>query len=51
MDNRTLVVGSRNRKKVGELMELLGPHGFRLRTLDEYPQSIEVEETGARAAE
>lgn len=46
MDNRTLVVGSRNRKKVGELLELLGPHGFRLRTLDEFPQSIEVAETG-----
>ncbi|MFM7072767.1 MAG: non-canonical purine NTP pyrophosphatase, partial [Planctomycetota bacterium] len=49
--SRTLVVGSRNRKKIGELVELLGPHGFRLRTLADYPQSIDVVEDGASFAE
>jgi XTP/dITP diphosphohydrolase len=49
--SRTLVVGSRNRKKIGELVELLGPHGFRLRTLADYPQSIDVVEDGESFAE
>jgi len=43
---RILVVGTRNRKKLGELLELLGPHGFELRSLDDFPQAIEVDETG-----
>jgi XTP/dITP diphosphohydrolase len=41
-----LVLGTRNRKKLGELVELLSPYDFALRTLDDFPQSIEVEETG-----
>lgn len=41
-----LVVGTRNRKKLGELLELLEPHGFALRSLDDFPQAIEVDETG-----
>src|SRR5688572_7969315 len=44
--SRVLVLGSRNRKKLGELAELLAPHGFVLKTLAEFPQSIEIEETG-----
>lgn len=32
-------------------MGLLNPHGFELRTLDDYPDSIEVEETGSSFAE
>src|SRR5947209_19687294 len=43
---RTLVLGSRNRKKLGELAELLEPHGFELKTLADFPAAIEVEETG-----
>lgn len=43
---RLLVVGTRNRKKLGELLALLGPHGFDLQSLDAFPQAIEVEETG-----
>ena len=43
---RVLVLGTRNRKKLGELVELLAPHGFELRTLDDFPAAIEVEETG-----
>lgn len=48
---RTLVVGSRNRKKIGELVQLLEPHGFQLRTLADFPDAIEVDETGATFAE
>jgi XTP/dITP diphosphohydrolase len=44
--SRLLVLGSRNRKKLGELAELLGPHGLILKTLADFPDSIEVEETG-----
>ena len=49
--NRILVVGSRNRKKVGELVQLLAPHGFELRTLADFPSAIEVVEDGATFAE
>ena len=43
---RVLVLGSRNRKKLGELADLLEPHGFVLKTLADFSDSIEVEETG-----
>jgi XTP/dITP diphosphohydrolase len=43
---RLLVLGSRNRKKLGELVELLEPHGLVLKTLADFPAAIEVEETG-----
>jgi XTP/dITP diphosphohydrolase len=42
----TLVLGTRNRKKGLELADLLGPWGFELKTLADFPDSIEVEETG-----
>ncbi|HKD37986.1 MAG TPA: non-canonical purine NTP pyrophosphatase [Pirellulales bacterium] len=41
-----LALGTRNRKKGMELIELLGPLGFELRTLADEPRSIEIEETG-----
>lgn len=44
--SRLLVLGSRNRKKLGELAELLTPHGFELKTLADFPEAVEVEETG-----
>jgi XTP/dITP diphosphohydrolase len=44
--SRTIVLGSRNRKKLGELAELLEPHGFALKTLADFPEAIEVDETG-----
>lgn len=49
--HRILVLGTRNRKKLGELLQLLGPHGFELHTLDTYPQASEVEETGTTFGE
>jgi XTP/dITP diphosphohydrolase len=45
-----LVLGTRNRKKGLELIELLAPLGFDLKTLADSPDSIEVEETGATFA-
>lgn len=44
--SRTLVLGSHNRKKLGELVELLAPHGFVVRTLADFPEALAVEETG-----
>lgn len=42
----SLVLGTRNRKKGLELIELIAPWGFELTTLADEPRSIEVEETG-----
>src|SRR5688500_14930496 len=41
-----LVLGTRNRKKLAELEPLLAPLGIALRTLAEFPDSLEVDETG-----
>jgi XTP/dITP diphosphohydrolase len=48
---RLLILGSRNRKKLLELEELLAPHGFVLKTLADFPDSIEIDETGNTFAE
>jgi XTP/dITP diphosphohydrolase len=49
--SRLIVLGSRNRKKLIELDELLAPHGFVLNTLADFPNSIEIDETGNTFAE
>lgn len=41
-----LVLGSRNRKKLDELLALLGDLGIELTDLSPYPHAPEVEETG-----
>lgn len=41
-----LVLGTHNRKKAVELAELLLPAGIRVQTLEDFSESIEVEETG-----
>jgi XTP/dITP diphosphohydrolase len=41
-----LVLGSRNKKKLGELFDLLGDLGIDLTDLTPYPHAPEVEETG-----
>jgi len=46
MPTAVLVLGTRNRKKVYELVELLAPVGLALKTLADFPQAVEVEETG-----
>jgi len=44
--SRLLILGTRNRKKLVELAELFEPHGIHVKALDEFPQAIEVEESG-----
>ena len=46
-----LVLGTHNRKKALELVDLLCPWGFECRTLADYPNAIEVDETGSTFAE
>lgn len=41
-----IVLGTRNRKKGLELVTLLEPFGFELRSLADFPNAIVVEETG-----
>jgi XTP/dITP diphosphohydrolase len=41
-----LVLGSRNKKKLGELVDLLGDLGVELTDLSPYPTAPEVDETG-----
>ena len=42
----TLVIGTHNRKKGVELAELLAPWGFRVLTLDDFPNALDVAEDG-----
>jgi XTP/dITP diphosphohydrolase len=46
-----LVLGTHNRKKGQELVELLVPLGFDCKTLADFPEAIDVEESGATFAE
>jgi len=41
-----LVLGSRNKKKLGELVDLLGDPGINVTDLSPFPNAPEVEETG-----
>lgn len=47
MNPFTLVLGTHNQKKRRELEYLLQPHGILLRSLDDFPAAVEVEETGS----
>jgi XTP/dITP diphosphohydrolase len=49
--SRSLVLGTRNRKKLGELVELFAPHGLELNCLADFPDAIDVEESGQTFAE
>ena len=44
--NRTLVLGTGNRKKAAELVDLLAEVGLELQTLADYGDALSVEETG-----
>lgn len=44
--SQPLVLGTRNPKKLAELVELLAPHGIAVHSLDEIPQAIDVHEDG-----
>lgn len=50
-DQLLLLLATRNQKKGIELAELLAPHGLQLRTLADFPDAIEVEETGTTFGE
>jgi XTP/dITP diphosphohydrolase len=43
---RLLILGTRNRKKLGELIELFAPQGFQLQSLADFPEAIEIDESG-----
>jgi XTP/dITP diphosphohydrolase len=43
---KLIVLGTHNRKKCFELRRLLEPFGIPLKSLDEIPQAIDVDETG-----
>lgn len=49
--SRTLVLGTKNRKKIEELIPLLRPLGFELLPISEFPNALEVDETGTTFAE
>jgi XTP/dITP diphosphohydrolase len=46
-----LVLGTNNRKKAQELIDLLTPWGVQCQTLADYPHATQVEETGSTFAE
>jgi XTP/dITP diphosphohydrolase len=46
-----IVLGSRNRKKLKELVEFLEPLGVKLTSVADYPEVQEVDETGSSFAE
>lgn len=46
-----VVVASRNRKKCGEIADLLSPHGITLLSIQDFPEAPEVEEDGTTFAE
>ncbi len=46
MTGRILVLGTTNPGKIRELIELLSPLGLELKSLDDFPVLLEVEETG-----
>lgn len=48
---RTLVFGTGNRKKAAELLALVAPLGFELKTLADVAQPLDVNETGQSFAE
>lgn len=43
---RRLVIGTTNAHKGRELSEMLGPYGFHIQTLKDYPNALEVVEDG-----
>jgi XTP/dITP diphosphohydrolase len=46
LQSKTILLGTTNRKKVIELVHLLEPRGFFLKTPADYSEPLEVEETG-----
>lgn len=51
VQQRTIVFGTANRKKAVELVELLAPGGWQLKTLADFDAPLPVDETGQSFAE
>ncbi len=51
LPSNCLVLGTHNRKKLRELVELLAPGRIEIRTLDDFPSPAVVEETGQTFAD
>jgi XTP/dITP diphosphohydrolase len=51
MHQQLIVLGTHNRGKAAELVALLAPYGWKLRTLADYAQPLSVREDGATFAE
>jgi XTP/dITP diphosphohydrolase len=49
--NKSLLLGTTNKKKIAELVHLLGSRGFTLKTPADFSDPLDVEETGATFAE
>lgn len=47
IESRKLLLGTSNRKKIVELVHLMEPRGFTLKTPSDYSDTLDVEETGA----
>ncbi|MEX2286081.1 MAG: non-canonical purine NTP pyrophosphatase, partial [Planctomycetaceae bacterium] len=45
-----IVLASRNRKKIGEMADLLAPHGIDVKSAADFPDLPEVVEDGATFA-
>lgn len=48
---REIIIASRNRGKVAEILQIFADLPFRLRSIDHYPDAPDVEETGSTFAE
>ncbi|PLR83098.1 non-canonical purine NTP pyrophosphatase [Bacillus canaveralius] len=48
---KEVIIATKNRGKAKEFENLFGPHGYVVRTLHDYPEIAEIEETGATFAE
>ncbi|MEQ1828447.1 MAG: RdgB/HAM1 family non-canonical purine NTP pyrophosphatase [Pirellula sp.] len=46
LSSRSILLGTNNRKKIVELVNLLEPRGFELKTPADFAASLEVDETG-----
>ena len=46
VQSRTLLLGTNNRKKIVELVHLLQPRGFELRSPSDFSEPFDVDETG-----
>jgi XTP/dITP diphosphohydrolase len=51
LQDKTLLLGTTNKKKIAELVQLLSARGFALKTPSDFTEVLEVQETGCTFAE